>query len=157
MSKIIFNEHQIRQLELNPNVESVSDRSIQYTGDFKVRAVLENQEGKGPSQIFEEAGFDLTVIGRVKAKSALERWRKTYQTYGTEGLLTERRGNCLDNAPIESFFGHLKDHVEHRSALDLSEVRSMVDSYIDYYNSERKQWNLKKMTPEQYRSHLIAA
>ncbi|MBR2759468.1 MAG: IS3 family transposase, partial [Exiguobacterium sp.] len=29
--------------------------------------------------------------------------------------------------------------------------------YIDYYNSERKQWNLKKMTPEQYRSHLIAA
>lgn len=68
-----------------------------------------------------------------------------------------RRGNCLDNAPIESFFGHLKDHVEHRSALDLSEVRSMVDSYIAYYNSERKQWNLKKMTPEQYRSHLIAA
>lgn len=92
MSKIIFNEHQIRQLELNPNVASVSDRSIQYTGDFKVRAVLENQEGKGPSQIFEEAGFDLTVIGRVKAKSALERWRKTYQTHGTEGLLTERRG-----------------------------------------------------------------
>ena len=59
-----------------------------------------------------------------------------------------RRGNCLDNAPIESFFGHLKDHVEHRSALNLSEVRSMVDSYIAYYNSERKQWNLKKMTPE---------
>ena len=76
MSKIIFNEHQIRQLELNPNVASVSDRSIQYTGDFKVRAVLENQEGKGPFQIFEEVGFDLTVIGRVKAKSALERWRK---------------------------------------------------------------------------------
>lgn len=83
------------------------------------------------------------VIERVKAKSALGRWRKTYQTYGTEGLLTERRekstagvrsrrirwlglvqsmsrrGNCLDNVPIESFFGHLKDHV-------------------DYYNSERK-------------------
>ena len=34
----------------------------------------------------------MTVIGRVKAKSALERWRKTYQTHGTEGLLTERRG-----------------------------------------------------------------
>ena len=49
MSKIIFNEHQIRQLELNPNVASVSDRSIQYKGDFKVRDVLENQEGKGPS------------------------------------------------------------------------------------------------------------
>ncbi|WP_370251113.1 MULTISPECIES: IS3 family transposase [unclassified Exiguobacterium] len=442
MSKIIFNEHQIRQLESNPNVASVSDRSIQYTGDFKIRAVLENQEGKGPSQIFEEAGFDLAVIGRVKAKSSLDRWRKTYRIYGTDGLLNDRRGksnaggrpkpddslerrlakaearvkyltaenelfkkargtreagethrltpkeryqvintvirtfrlknlvrplceiagvsrsgyyawltraeddslreerdyadylllkhvhdrrdgkigyrglymevldligapmnhkrilrlmrkyglvtkirrknayrklakathehrtvpnrlnrqfdqdepgkvfvtditylptrtgqnvylscvkdvatreivahhlstslhmelvfqttkkleerlqgnlhpeamihsdqgfhythpayqsrirglgmvqsmsrrgNCLDNAPIESFFGHLKDHIDHRSASGLTEVRSMVDAYIDYYNSERKQWNLKKMTPEQYRSHLIAA
>lgn len=88
MSKINFNEHQIRRLELNPNVESISDQSIQYTGDFKLRS----QEGKVPSQIFEEAGFDLTVIGRVKAKSGLGRWRKTYQTYGTEGLLTNRRG-----------------------------------------------------------------
>ncbi len=92
MSKIIYNEHQIRQLELNPNVESVSDQSIKYTDDFKVRAVLKNQERKGPSQIFEEAGFDLPVIWRVKAKSALECWHKTYQIYGTEGLMTERRG-----------------------------------------------------------------
>lgn len=53
MSKVIFNEHQIKQLELNPNMESVSDRSIQHLGDFKVRVVLENQGGKGPSQIFE--------------------------------------------------------------------------------------------------------
>lgn len=61
-------------------------------GRLQVPAVLENQEGKGPSQIFEEAGFDLTMIGRMKAKSGLEHWRKTYHTYGTEGLLTERRG-----------------------------------------------------------------
>ena len=63
-----------------------------------------------------------------------------------------RCGNYLDNAPVESFFGHLKDYVEHRSALDLSKLRSM----IDYYNSEHRQWNLNKMTPEQYQSQLIA-
>ncbi|PUB02966.1 hypothetical protein C8K15_11984, partial [Paenisporosarcina sp. OV554] len=36
MSKIIFNEHQRRQIESNPNVTSVSDRTIQFAYDFKV-------------------------------------------------------------------------------------------------------------------------
>ena len=47
MSKIIFNEHQRRQLESNPNVASVSDRAIQYKPEFKMRAVQENLSGKG--------------------------------------------------------------------------------------------------------------
>ncbi|WP_454266134.1 IS3 family transposase [Rossellomorea marisflavi] len=68
-----------------------------------------------------------------------------------------RRGNCLDNAPMESFFGHLKDYVDYSLASDLDEVCAMVDAYIDYYNCERRQWKLQKMTPAQYRSHLIAA
>ena len=63
MSKITFTMTQINQLEENPNVASVSERSIQYTTEFNVRAVRENMEGKGPQQIFTEAGFDLTVIG----------------------------------------------------------------------------------------------
>ena len=67
------------------------------------------------------------------------------------------RGNCLDNAPIESFFGHLKDYVTNRSCGSIEEVREMVGDYISYYNCERVQWNLKKMTPKQYRDHLIAA
>ena len=73
MSKIIFNEHQRRLLEANQNTVSVSDRSIQYTPAFKVQAVKENLKGKGPSQIFTENGFDLTIIGTDKAKSALKR------------------------------------------------------------------------------------
>ncbi|MFP3427102.1 IS3 family transposase, partial [Pseudoalteromonas sp. SIMBA_162] len=59
MSNIIFNEHQRRLIEMNPNVTSVSDRAIQYTPEFKLKAVQENLQGKGPSQIFREAGFDL--------------------------------------------------------------------------------------------------
>lgn len=63
----------------------------------------------------------------------------------------------LDNAPMETFFGHLKDYVDYKLASDLDEVCVMVDAYIDYYNNERRQWKLQKMTPVQYRSHLIAA
>jgi len=68
-----------------------------------------------------------------------------------------RRGNCLDNAPMESFFGHLKDEVGYKDAQNLEELKQMIGNYIDYYNSERKQWDLKKMAPEAYRNHLIAA
>ncbi len=99
MSKIIFNEHQCRQIEANPNVASVSDRSIQYTADFKLKAVQANLQGKGPVQIFREAGFDLELIGIKKAKSAISRWKKTYQTHGKEGFLEERRGKESTGRP----------------------------------------------------------
>ena len=99
MSKILFNEHQQRLLEANLNVGSVSDRAIQYTAEFKIRAVKESQAGKGPKQIFEENGFDLDIIGLRKAQSALNRWRKTFHTTGEQGFLEERRGKASTGRP----------------------------------------------------------
>ena len=71
--------------------------------------------------------------------------------------LNSRRGNCLDNAPMESFFGHFKDEVDYKEAENLAELHTLVMDYMNYYNNTRKQWTLKKMTPATYRSHLIAA
>lgn len=91
MSKTIFTMTQINQLEENPNVASVSERSLQYTTEFKVKTVRENMERKGPQQIFTEAGFDLTVIGKRKAHSALIRWRQTFRKDGEESLRNDKR------------------------------------------------------------------
>lgn len=68
-----------------------------------------------------------------------------------------RRGNCWDNAPMESFFGHMKDEVDFIDCQTIEEVRVRVREYISYYNSERSQWTLKKMTPDEFRGHLIAS
>lgn len=68
-----------------------------------------------------------------------------------------RKGNCIDNAPTESFFGHLKDEVDYKDCKTFEEVRGMIGRYIHYYNHERPQWNLKKMTPVGYRNHLLAS
>ncbi|MGV2963935.1 IS3 family transposase [Paenibacillus sp. FSL H8-0317] len=73
------------------------------------------------------------------------------------GQSMSRRGNCWDNAPQESFFGHMKDHVDHRSCRSLQELKQEIDRYIRYYNNHRYQWGLKKMTPVQYRNHLLFA
>ena len=72
------------------------------------------------------------------------------------GQSMSRRGNCWDNATQEYFFGHLKDHVDNRSCKTLQEIRSKVDDYIQYYNNHRYQWERQKMTPVQYRNHLLS-
>lgn len=68
-----------------------------------------------------------------------------------------RRGNCWDNAPQESFFGHMKDEINYKNCTTIEELQDMIDDYMDYYNNHRCQWNLKKLTPTQYRNQLLAA
>ncbi|MGK7379251.1 IS3 family transposase [Planococcus sp. 1R117A] len=125
MSKIIFNEHQRRVLEANPNIASVSDRAIQYTPEFKIHAVKENQAGKGPAQIFAEGGFDLTVIGSRKASSSLNRWRTTYRMYGEDAFFEERRGKGSTGRP---------------SANDLSAEKKLekAEARINYLEAENE-------------------
>lgn len=68
-----------------------------------------------------------------------------------------RKGNCWDNAPMESFFGHFKDLAEYKTCTNLTDVQEEVDRVIEEYNNHRYQWGLKKMAPVQYRDHLLAA
>ncbi|MGK4151938.1 IS3 family transposase [Kurthia gibsonii] len=67
-----------------------------------------------------------------------------------------RRGNCWDNAPQESFFGHLKDDTTIKTCATLEEVKREIKSYLTYCNHYRGQWNLKKLPPVKYRQQLQA-
>ncbi|MGX4667643.1 IS3 family transposase [Cerasibacillus sp. JNUCC 74] len=81
-------------------------------------------------------------------------FQKLVKKYGL-GQSMSRRGNCWDNAPQESFFGHFKDETYIKPCETLAELKREVKSYMTYYNNYRYQWNLKKMTPVQYRNHLL--
>ena len=63
-----------------------------------------------------------------------------------------RKGNCWDNAPQESFFGHMKDEVRHEIAQmkSFDEVKAKIDDWIDYYNNDRYQWDLAKLSPREF-------
>ena len=67
-----------------------------------------------------------------------------------------RRGNCWDNAPMESFFGHAKDELHLRRCLTFGEVVTEIADYIDYYNNWRPQAGLGKMAPVEFREYLLA-
>ncbi len=66
-----------------------------------------------------------------------------------------RKWNCLDNAPRESFFWHMKDEIELDKIKSFSALKSHIDNYIFFYNNNRPQWTRKKMTSVAYRNYLI--
>jgi transposase InsO family protein len=65
-----------------------------------------------------------------------------------------RKGNCIDNAPIESFFGHLKDLLDLKNCKTIKDIEKEVTNQINYYNFRRPQLGLKRMPPSEYRRHL---
>lgn len=67
-----------------------------------------------------------------------------------------KRGNCWDNAPKESQYGHMKDEVIFSDIQTFDELKTETDKYYEYYNNERPQWGRNKMTPVEYEKHLIS-
>lgn len=65
-----------------------------------------------------------------------------------------RKGNCWDNAPQESFFGHMKDEIDVSECTKYREVKAINDDWMDYYNRERYQWQLAKLSPDEYYGYI---
>lgn len=63
-----------------------------------------------------------------------------------------RKGNCLDNAPIECFFSHLKSETIYtKKYKSEKELIIAIKEYIKYYNEQRLQRKLNYLSPVQYR------
>jgi putative transposase len=68
-----------------------------------------------------------------------------------------RRGNCLDNAAMESFFSHLKAEALYPHDIrSIEEAQLRIEEFIRLYNEERIQIKLNKLTPLEYRRQLAA-
>lgn len=61
-----------------------------------------------------------------------------------------RRANCWDNAPQESFYGHMKDEIDISNCQTFEQVKARIDDWIDYYNNERYQWKLARLSPREF-------
>lgn len=93
MSKRVFTDKQITNLLNNKNVLSCSSKSITYNYTFKINAVRQyNEEYIGAKQIFEEAGFNLNVIGQKTPRDCLSRWKRITKRKGCVALSMEKRG-----------------------------------------------------------------
>jgi transposase InsO family protein len=66
-----------------------------------------------------------------------------------------RRANCWDNAPQESFYGHMKDELDLSECLTFDEIHRAISDWADYYNNDRYQWDLVKLSPKEYYKYLV--
>ncbi|KSU77337.1 putative transposase [Fictibacillus enclensis] len=86
---------------------------------------------------------------------------KPYQHALKEKNITQsmsRKGNCLDNAAMGSFFGLLKSELLYLKEFESMEhFKKELEQYIDYYNKKRIKAKLKGMSPVQYRTHAEVA
>lgn len=65
-----------------------------------------------------------------------------------------RRGICWDNAPPESFFRYMKDEIDLSMCQNFLDIKAVIDDWIDYYNNDRYQWQLAKLSPNEYYQYL---
>lgn len=124
------------EVALRPTVEMVTSSLNNY---FKTLSAKQRRR----TLIHSDQGLHYTSF---QYRYLLEKYEITQSM--------SRKGNCLDNSPIESFFGHLKDEVDYKNCKNFKEVRNKIKTYINYYNKERPQWGLKQKTPAEARVKL---
>lgn len=83
---------------------------------------------------------------------------KEYRHFTTQAGITlsmSRVGKCIDNAPIESFFGHFKTESYHlKKYKTYEELVEDVENYIEFYNTQRYQTKLNNLTPQEFRNQV---
>lgn len=121
------------RITLDIALDTVKDLVAKHGEDLPAQALLHSDQG---------SHYTSPIFQKLVQKNGL-----------TQSM--SRRGNCWDNAPQESYFGHLKDEIPYEECHSLEELQSVIINYMDYYNHERGQWKLKKLTPVSYRDQLL--
>lgn len=107
------------------------------------------------NQLIENHGAALDAETLIHSDQGCHYTSKKFRQLVSDSNLRQsmsRRGNCWDNAPQESFFGHMKDEIMDKIAAceSFKDAQSVIDDYMDYYNNDRGQWQLAKLSPNEY-------
>ena len=128
--------------------------SYELSESLEVDFVLETV-----NQLIEKHGVSLTTETIIHSDQGCHYTSCSFiQLVKDKGLRQSmsRRGNCWDNAPQESFFGRMKDHIggKIKESTTYSEILAIVDDWMDYYNNDRYQWELAKLSPNEYYQYI---
>lgn len=114
--------------------------------DFVLQTVKNMQQDYGVSlhaetMIHSDQGSHYTSVSFMKIVNSM----------GLRQSMS-RRGNCWDNAPQESFYGHMKDELadKRETWYSFETAKRDIDDWFDYYNHDRYQWQLAKLSPCQF-------
>lgn len=115
-------------LELDFVIDTVNQLLENYHGELHMKFIIHSDQGSHYTSI-------------------------AYQDFLSKHHITQsmsRRGNCWDNAPQESFYAVLKTELDLAKINSYDRLADYLISYINYYNYDRPQWDLHRMTPHEY-------
>ena len=134
--------------------------------DLFNREIIAYETSKKPVQLVDE--MLQQAISRLQRKDrpvlhSDQGWQYQMQSYQRvlrkHGVVQSmsRKGNCLDNAAMESFFGTLKAEFFHlQNFKSIDELRKGLQGYIQYYNRDRITLKLKGLSPVEYRTQPLS-
>ncbi len=108
-------------------------------------------------QLIREHGISLSSETLIHSDQGCHYTSTSFQSLVKDKNLRQsmsRKANCWDNAPQESFFGHMKDEIDLSGCTTFRMVKEVIDDYMDYYNNERYQWQLAKLSPNEYYEYV---
>ena len=141
-----------KKLYLSPIIDLFNQEIISY--ELTERPVF-NQVVMMLKKAFKKIPNNTNLI--LHSDQGWQYQMKQYQHLLQQKGITQsmsRKGNCLDNAIIENFFGILKSELFYiQKFKSVEHLKQEINQYIKYYNNERIKSNLNKMSPIKYRAH----
>lgn len=134
-----------------------------YNGEIVAYQLAERPQYALVGQMLEQA-LKRLPDGATPLLHSDQGWHYRYQEYrdrlqaaGLEQSMS-RKGNCLDNAAMESFFGTLKTEFFYRERFtSIDQLWTAIEEYIHYYNHYRIKMKLDGLSPVAYRTQAAAA
>ena len=141
-----------KRLYLSPILDVYNSEIISYTLSHRPTIKLTNTMLEEATKRIEESD-DLVIHSDQGFHYQHSSWSIRLRKLNITQSMS-RKGNCLDNSPMENFFGILKQEmyygVEFKNYEDL---RKEIESYIKWYNEDRIKAKLNGMSPIDYRLH----
>ena len=148
--------YQVKKLYLNPYLDMYNSEIISY--EISKQPTLE------PILKALDKAIEITNINKDKRIFHSDQgWAYQIKQYTSkleaEGITQSmsRKGNCLDNSPMENFFGILKQEIYYgKKFYSYEELKETIEEYIEYYNKDRIKEKLGYLSPIEYREKNAA-
>ena len=156
LEKDKLGNYQVKKLYLNPYLDMYNSEIISY--EISKQATLE------PILKALEKAIKVTKVNKNKRIFHSDQgWAYQVKQYTSrlesEGIIQSmsRKGNCLDNSPMENFFGILKQEIYYgKKFYSYEELKETIEEYIEYYNKDRIKEKLGYLSPIEYREKNAA-
>ena len=145
-----------RKLYLSPILDLHSSYLVSYTiSEHPALSLVLNMARQALSVL--PRGADLILHSDQGWQYQHKQYQKLLKDHGIKQSMS-RKGNCLDNAVIENFFGLVKSELLYMKEFDsMDQFKAELIEYLDYYNNRRIKAKLKGLPPAVHRKQALEA